>query len=674
MPKNFLNSIHGAKELGFKDFIKIIFKEVKNMGYPSGTKCYHCGRYLHGEAISFTDAWGGIGYFCSNACWEASNRENDWDGSQEEERKKQERLQQQRDQEARWAREEQERRNAAHQEEQRKIAIAAGHPAHVLVDGKQANAGVLSTVYISFKYDEFDFNTIQITITNQSLFLTATLLIQVWLQDRFTDEYYLMKQAECSLLSPNVNKQINFPDGVISDPPTARYKFVITVKELTAGGDYVQISRAENYIPYPLYRHSVNVHPSHSLVTLFNGKKGSASKIPSELKLVNAKCTVSSDVKHSRTITLTIERLQNLSDWDTANLRFEICFIPSEHTLFTYTLGDDSLQGWMMAGWDADQLKEGYEFKNICATSDNLRNLDFETDDIILLIRELDSKGNKTLVPYCTPIKLGTFLWEPLKHPNKTPKFTGYPITGATLQEGYDFRDKPKPAPAPAEKPAAPKITPVPAPKAPVLTHTLSVVKGVSVYKGNPTEYKFTKPEYEISDDGKAITVSFSKITNKSDWKTGDIVFDVMFSEKKFTEGKVETIRISSEKLKPLAAGKSLSAPQYTFDFSGKMKGRKEGKYYVAVTMSETTVDGTKKIQSHHFFDKPFDYVKPQKTKAASKPAGNVCANCGAELPEGAGFCIKCGTKVPEFVFCFKCGEKLPADAGFCFKCGTKLK
>lgn len=51
------------------------------------------------------------------------------------------------------------------------------------------------------------------------------------------------------------------------------------------------------------------------------------------------------------------------------------------------------------------------------------------------------------------------------------------------------------------------------------------------------------------------------------------------------------------------------------------------------------------------------------------------CTNCGADVPNGAAFCIKCGTKVVSDLgaCCKKCGAKLPENASFCTSCGSKI-
>ncbi len=53
------------------------------------------------------------------------------------------------------------------------------------------------------------------------------------------------------------------------------------------------------------------------------------------------------------------------------------------------------------------------------------------------------------------------------------------------------------------------------------------------------------------------------------------------------------------------------------------------------------------------------------------------CQNCGAELPDSAKFCDKCGTAAQGSAvagtFCPKCGERNEKGAKFCGKCGAPL-
>ena len=48
-----------------------------------------------------------------------------------------------------------------------------------------------------------------------------------------------------------------------------------------------------------------------------------------------------------------------------------------------------------------------------------------------------------------------------------------------------------------------------------------------------------------------------------------------------------------------------------------------------------------------------------------------VCPKCGAELDDGAKFCMECGTAIPQVKKCIKCGLELPIKAKFCFECGA---
>lgn len=51
-----------------------------------------------------------------------------------------------------------------------------------------------------------------------------------------------------------------------------------------------------------------------------------------------------------------------------------------------------------------------------------------------------------------------------------------------------------------------------------------------------------------------------------------------------------------------------------------------------------------------------------------------TCVKCGAELPDGAKFCLACGSRVVsepgKTRFCMHCGAALPAGAKFCLQCG----
>ncbi len=51
--------------------------------------------------------------------------------------------------------------------------------------------------------------------------------------------------------------------------------------------------------------------------------------------------------------------------------------------------------------------------------------------------------------------------------------------------------------------------------------------------------------------------------------------------------------------------------------------------------------------------------------------AGRDCPSCGAANPEGARFCMSCGSEMPQT--CPNCGTENPAQAKFCIECGASL-
>lgn len=58
---------------------------------------------------------------------------------------------------------------------------------------------------------------------------------------------------------------------------------------------------------------------------------------------------------------------------------------------------------------------------------------------------------------------------------------------------------------------------------------------------------------------------------------------------------------------------------------------------------------------------------------APASPAA-VCPECGAQVPEGAKFCMSCGAKQEARpLFCPECGTKCAPGAKFCMNCGTKI-
>src|SRR3954469_19163158 len=51
---------------------------------------------------------------------------------------------------------------------------------------------------------------------------------------------------------------------------------------------------------------------------------------------------------------------------------------------------------------------------------------------------------------------------------------------------------------------------------------------------------------------------------------------------------------------------------------------------------------------------------------------GKVCPSCSHENPEGARFCMSCGSALERR--CSVCGAELPPQARFCMNCGTPVE
>ena len=61
-------------------------------------------------------------------------------------------------------------------------------------------------------------------------------------------------------------------------------------------------------------------------------------------------------------------------------------------------------------------------------------------------------------------------------------------------------------------------------------------------------------------------------------------------------------------------------------------------------------------------------------TKPVFTNVGHTCANCHAENPAGAKFCMSCGQGLaPAVTHCTECGTELPGGARFCANCGTRI-
>ena len=49
------------------------------------------------------------------------------------------------------------------------------------------------------------------------------------------------------------------------------------------------------------------------------------------------------------------------------------------------------------------------------------------------------------------------------------------------------------------------------------------------------------------------------------------------------------------------------------------------------------------------------------------------CLKCGVGIPDGAKFCMECGSPVPEERLCESCGTLVPDGAQFCMECGRAV-
>ncbi len=61
---------------------------------------------------------------------------------------------------------------------------------------------------------------------------------------------------------------------------------------------------------------------------------------------------------------------------------------------------------------------------------------------------------------------------------------------------------------------------------------------------------------------------------------------------------------------------------------------------------------------------------------APAAPPMVECPNCKTQVPQGAKFCMGCGSAMPQAAGpapCTKCGTELPAGAKFCFNCGNQM-
>ena len=63
----------------------------------------------------------------------------------------------------------------------------------------------------------------------------------------------------------------------------------------------------------------------------------------------------------------------------------------------------------------------------------------------------------------------------------------------------------------------------------------------------------------------------------------------------------------------------------------------------------------------------------PAAQAGPAQASGAVCPSCGHVNPQGAKFCLECGTKLEQGKVCPSCGHVNPPEAKFCLECGTRL-
>lgn len=63
----------------------------------------------------------------------------------------------------------------------------------------------------------------------------------------------------------------------------------------------------------------------------------------------------------------------------------------------------------------------------------------------------------------------------------------------------------------------------------------------------------------------------------------------------------------------------------------------------------------------------------PASNPAPAQSTGKTCPECGAQVADGAKFCMNCGKQLPVASFCPECGSKCAPGSKFCMNCGTKL-
>ena len=75
-----------------------------------------------------------------------------------------------------------------------------------------------------------------------------------------------------------------------------------------------------------------------------------------------------------------------------------------------------------------------------------------------------------------------------------------------------------------------------------------------------------------------------------------------------------------------------------------------------------------------------YNNIEQHKEQIKTIKGVTKCANCGADVANGAAFCANCGTPnaaaqaaAPAAKFCANCGTAVEAGAAFCNNCGNKL-
>lgn len=63
------------------------------------------------------------------------------------------------------------------------------------------------------------------------------------------------------------------------------------------------------------------------------------------------------------------------------------------------------------------------------------------------------------------------------------------------------------------------------------------------------------------------------------------------------------------------------------------------------------------------------------KSESDKEDKNMYCRNCGAEMPDNAAVCVKCGvSKGNGDKFCYNCGTETNPEQAICLKCGVSLQ